>query len=58
MHTNANDEPLDQGTAPNKDGKVPLTQAVERLKLSTRSYHRVIRVARALGHLNGNDRVG
>jgi magnesium chelatase family protein len=34
-----------------------LTQAAERLKLSARGYHRVLRVARTLADMDGGDGV-
>jgi magnesium chelatase family protein len=35
-----------------------LTQAAERLRLSARGYHRVLRVARTLADMDGRDGVG
>jgi magnesium chelatase family protein len=38
---------------PESAGKKLLTEAAERLKLSARGYHRVLRVARTLADLDG-----
>jgi len=54
----AEGELLDQVAEPDKDGKALLTQAVERMKLSARGYHRVMRVARTLADLEGRPGVG
>jgi magnesium chelatase family protein len=48
---------LDEIAAPDADGKRLLVDAAERLKLSARGYHRVLRVARTLADLAGNDPV-
>lgn len=40
---------------PDEDGQALLTQAIEKLKLSGRGYHRVLRVARTLADLEGSD---
>ena len=42
---------------PEPDGKRLLVDAAERLKLSARGYHRVLRVARTLADLDGSDAV-
>lgn len=42
---------------PDEEGQSLLTQAMEKLKLSGRGYHRVLRVARTLADLEGADRV-
>ena len=39
--------------APERAGRQLLTEAAERLKLSARGYHRVLRVARTLADLDG-----
>ena len=44
---------LEEAAAPDADGRSLLTQAAERLKLSARGYHRVLRVARTLADLDG-----
>jgi magnesium chelatase family protein len=43
---------LEEAAAPDADGRSLLTQAAERLKLSARGYHRVLRVARTLADLD------
>ncbi|HRJ61546.1 MAG TPA: ATP-binding protein, partial [Azospirillaceae bacterium] len=43
--------------APDQDGRNLLTQAAERLKLSARGYHRMMRVARTLADLEGAEGV-
>ncbi|MEZ5668012.1 MAG: YifB family Mg chelatase-like AAA ATPase [Alphaproteobacteria bacterium] len=42
---------------PDAAGQALLTQAVDRFRLSARAYHRVLRVARTLADLAGDDRV-
>ena len=42
---------------PTPDGRALLTEAAERLRLSARGYHRVLRVARTLADLDGADNV-
>jgi magnesium chelatase family protein len=54
----AEGEALEKVAQPDKDGMALLTQAVARMKLSARGYHRVMRVARTLADLDGSDRVG
>jgi magnesium chelatase family protein len=44
---------LDEVATPEPAGKKLLTEAAERLKLSARGYHRVLRVARTLADLDG-----
>jgi len=48
---------LDELAAPDADGKKLLLGAAERLHLSARGYHRVLRVARTLADLDGSDSV-
>ena len=43
---------------PDADGERLLCQAMQRLKLSARAYHRVLRVARTLADLAGAERPG
>jgi magnesium chelatase family protein len=43
---------------PDKESQALLLQAAERFALSTRAYHRVLKVARTLADLAGVDRVG
>jgi magnesium chelatase family protein len=45
---------LDEITQPEADGRRLLTEATERLKLSARGYHRVLRVARTLADLDAS----
>ncbi|MGE4218079.1 MAG: ATP-binding protein, partial [Alphaproteobacteria bacterium] len=44
---------LEKAAAPDMPGRTLLTEAAERLKLSARGYHRVLRVARTLADLEG-----
>jgi magnesium chelatase family protein len=48
---------LDDLAAPDSDGKRLLMDAAERLHLSARGYHRVLRVARTLADLEASDAV-
>jgi magnesium chelatase family protein len=49
---------LERVAAPDSAGAALLTQAAERLRLSARGYHRVLRVARTLADLAGAETVG
>ncbi|HTV45988.1 MAG TPA: YifB family Mg chelatase-like AAA ATPase [Stellaceae bacterium] len=49
---------LEQVAAPDPDGRTLLVRATERLRLSARGYHRVLRVARTLADLEGAATVG
>jgi magnesium chelatase family protein len=49
---------LEEVAAPDKDGRELLNQAAEKLKLTARGYHRVMRVARTLADLDNAFRVG
>lgn len=40
---------------PNREGRLLLEQAVERLGLSARAYHRVLRVARTIADIDGSE---
>ena len=51
----ADGELLEQVAAPDQAGRNLLTQAAEQMKLSARGYHRVLRVARTLADLAGQD---
>jgi len=53
----ADGELLETVAGPDADGRALLTQAVERLKLSARGFHRVLRVARTLADLEAADGV-
>ncbi len=48
---------LEAVAAPDAEGKSLLTQAVDRMRLSARGYHRVLRVARTIADLDGRDNV-
>ncbi|MGH6980963.1 MAG: ATP-binding protein, partial [Stellaceae bacterium] len=48
---------LDQIATPDPDGKRLMVDAAERLHLSARGYHRVLRVARTLADLDASDNV-
>ena len=49
---------LDEVAAPDPDGRVLLVRAADRLRLSARGFHRVLRVARTLADLEGAAIVG
>lgn len=53
----ADGELLEQVAAPDQAGRALLMQAAEKLKLSARGYHRVLRVARTLADLSEQDSV-
>ena len=53
----ADGEALEQLAAPDEPGRALLTQAADRLRLTARGYHRVLRVARTLADLDGADGV-
>ena len=48
---------LEAAAAPDADGRRLLTDAVDRMRLTARGYHRVLRVARTLADLDGADAV-
>ena len=50
-------ELLDTVAAPDDEGRELLTQAAEKMHLSARGYHRILRVARTIADLNGSDNV-
>jgi len=56
-NADADGELLEHVAAPDQSGRALLTEAAERLKLSARGYHRVMRVARTLADLAGVDGV-
>ena len=60
IRTNAevDGELLDRVATPDAEGKRLLLAAAERLRLSARGYHRVLRVARTLADLDGDEGVG
>jgi magnesium chelatase family protein len=49
---------LDEIASPEAGGRALLLRAAERLRLSARGYHRVLRVARTLADLDGSSSVG
>lgn len=59
LRTNAEAEGelLDEIATPDADGRRLLADAAERLRLSARGYHRVLRVARTLADLDASDGV-
>jgi magnesium chelatase family protein len=56
-NSEADGDLLEKIAAPDAAGRQLLTQAAERLKLSARGYHRVLRVARTLADMDGGDGV-
>lgn len=48
---------LDEIAAPDQDGRALLSKAAERIGLSARGYHRVLRVARTIADLDGRETV-
>ncbi|MGE4063885.1 MAG: YifB family Mg chelatase-like AAA ATPase [Rhodospirillaceae bacterium] len=53
----ADGEILETVAAPDADGRTLLTQAAEKMKLSARGYHRILRVARTIADLEGAESV-
>jgi magnesium chelatase family protein len=51
-------EMLEQAAAPSPSGRRLLAEAAERMKLSARGWHRVLRVARTLADLSAQEQVG
>ncbi|MDD3445302.1 MAG: YifB family Mg chelatase-like AAA ATPase [Zavarzinia sp.] len=51
-------ELLDSHATPDEAGRRLLLEAAERLRLSARGYHRVLRVARTIADLAGDEQVG
>jgi magnesium chelatase family protein len=60
LRTNAEaeGEVLDAVAAPDAAGRKLLTEAAERMQLSARGYHRVLKVARTIADLGGAEGVG
>ena len=56
-NSDADGELLEKIAAPDAAGRALLTEAAERLHLSARGYHRVLRVARTLADLEGTKAV-
>lgn len=48
---------LERVAAPDDDGRALLGAAVDKMRLTARGYHRVLRVARTLADLGGSERV-
>ncbi len=48
---------LEEVSAPDADGKALLLKVAERMGLSARAYHRVLRVARTIADLDGSAQV-
>jgi magnesium chelatase family protein len=59
LRTNAEieGELLERVAGPDDAGRALLTEAAERMRLSARGYHRVLRVARTIADLAGTDTV-
>jgi magnesium chelatase family protein len=59
LRTNAEaeGETLEAIAAPDEAGRKLLTDAAERMQLSARGYHRVLKVARTIADLAGAERV-
>jgi magnesium chelatase family protein len=53
----ADGERLERIAAPDDAGRALLTQAAEKMHLSARGYHRILRVARTLADMDGTDSV-
>ena len=49
---------IDQHCAPDEKGETMLKQAISKLSLSARAYHRILKVARTIADLAGAQRVG
>lgn len=58
VNADANGNLLETVAAPDAEGRDLLTRAAERIGLSARGYHRVLRVARTIADLAGRDQVG
>lgn len=57
QNTDAEGELLEAVAAPDTEGRALLTKVAERFGLSARGYHRVLRVARTIADLAGEERV-
>ena len=53
----ADGELLEKVAAPDADGRALLTTAADKMRLSARGYHRILRVARTIADLDGADSV-
>ena len=56
-NSQADGDLLEKVAAPDAAGRQLLTEAAERLRLSTRGHHRVLRVARTLADMDASDAV-
>lgn len=57
LNAHADGDLLEAVAAPDTDGRALLTEAAEKMRLSARGYHRVLRVARTLADMGGSDKV-
>jgi len=58
LNAHLDGEALESVAAPDAAGRALMAEAAERLRLSARAYHRLLRVARTLADLEGQDGVG
>ena len=58
VNSDASGRVLDEVAQPDTEGRELLRKAAERVGLSARGYHRVIRVARTIADLGGRDEIG
>ena len=58
LNSQADGEVLAAAATPDDSGRTLLGEAVERMHLSARGYHRILRVARTLADLEGTERLG
>ena len=58
VNSDASGRLLDEVAQPDDEGRALLRKAAERVGLSARGYHRVIRVARTIADLGGRDEIG
>ncbi|MFP4451295.1 MAG: YifB family Mg chelatase-like AAA ATPase [Rhodosalinus sp.] len=57
QNADAEGKALDEVATPDAEGREVLTRVAERIGLSARGYHRVLRVARTIADLDGSDAV-
>ena len=57
VNAHADGDLLEAVAAPDADGRTLLTEATDKMRLSARGYHRVLRVARTLADMDGADNV-
>ena len=57
VNAHADGDLLEAVAAPDADGRALLTQATDKMRLSARGYHRVLRVARTLADMDGAEAV-